>query len=304
MSTSWYYVEENERVGPVPEEDFVILIKTKKIILETYVWKKGFENWTLLKDVEDYRDLAALQVNEDELASDQLSDNDEVNQSEGQMINEHSLVDVDSQKLNNEVDVSLIDDETDEQSQPGVIGFDWDKVDKKERIFTIRIGKDRGIQPVEYGPFSVEMILSLIAQKRANDLTEIFTDGMDSYQELGNIPIFNGDEKNITSEDERRKHARAPLVARLFFHDSENFFEGVCRDISIGGMQILVANFEGQPGDIVKLNVHPVDDTLQFTAEAKVVRRLTDCNGVSIRFVKMTPDNLEKINKYIELYED
>ena len=31
MSTSWYYVEDNERVGPVPEEDFVILIKKKKL---------------------------------------------------------------------------------------------------------------------------------------------------------------------------------------------------------------------------------------------------------------------------------
>ena len=160
------------------------------------------------------------------------------------------------------------------------------------------------MQPVEYGPFSIEMILSLVEQKRANDLTEIYTDGMDAYEELGNISLFNGERIEGQDNSERRKHARAPLVARLFFHDSENFFEGVCRDISIGGMQILVANFEGKPGDIVKLNVHPVDETLQFTAEAKVVRVLTECKGVSIRFVKMTPDNLEKINKYIELYED
>ena len=102
----------------------------------------------------------------------------------------------------------------------------------------------------------------------------------------------------------KEKYNRAPLVARIFFHDSANFFEGVCRDISIGGMQVLVANFKGEVGDVVKLNVHPKDKSLHFTAEAKVVRRLTECSGMSVRFIKMTPDNLDKITKYIELYED
>jgi hypothetical protein len=289
MSTSWYYVEDNERVGPVPEEDFVVLIKKKKIILDTYVWKKGFENWTLLKEVEDYRDLAGLQIQE-EISEPIIKEEKTSNTS-----------------YDSEPDGGLATDQIQffSEDQPEVISdelseFNWSKVDIKERIFTIRIGKDRGVEPVEYGPFSLEMIKSLIDQNRANMMTEIFTQGMDSYQKLGDISFFNGNDQG----SEKRKHSRAPLVARLFFHDSEQFFEGVCRDISIGGMQILVSNFQGQEGDVVKLNVHPVDDSLQFTAEAKVVRRLTECNGVSVRFVKMTPDNLEKINKYIELYEE
>lgn len=291
MSTSWYYVEENERVGPVPEEDFVVLIKKQKIILDTYVWKKGFDNWTLLKDVEDYRDLANLQV------QDSLEDASPIMHEEEQLSSGDEVIGIKDENLSFE-DLGAIED----QIQPEVIDdFNWDAVDFKERVFTIRIGKDRGAQPVEYGPFSIEMIKNLVDQKRANDLTEIYTDGMSGYKELGEIEIFKSGKTDVS---ERRKHSRAPLVARLFFHDSETFFEGVCRDISIGGMQILVANFNGKAGDIVKLNVHPVDESLQFTAEAKVVRKLTECNGVSVRFVKMTPDNLEKINKYIELYED
>ena len=299
MVATWYYVEDNERVGPVSEEDFVTLIKKKKIVLDSYVWKKGFENWTLLKEVEDYRDLASLQL-EQNIAQDSLnsSTSSEIEEDESSLRS-----DSDALEVNRQSSLDSSDSISFEQSSPSVISFDWNSIDKEERIFTIRIGRDRGVKPVEYGPFSFNMIKDLLAQKRANFLTEIFAPGMDSYQEIGNLSVFN-QSADKPSEANKRKHSRAPLVARLFFHDNENFFEGVCRDISIGGMQILVANFEGDVGDLVKLNVHPVEDSLQFTAEAKIVRKLTECSGVSVRFLKMTPDNLEKINKYIELYED
>lgn len=301
MAATWYYVEDNERVGPVSEEDFVTLIKKRKIILDSYVWKKGFDNWTLLKEVEDYRDLANLQM-------ESLGDAEPSNSPEPTSGSyENNDVNIDIEEVNeSEVEVSRThEDDIGEvnHGSPSIISFDWDELDRKERIFTIRIGRDRGVKPVEYGPFSFEMIQDLLEQKRANFLTEIFAPGMDTYQEIGNISAFNAGAEQLENKN-KRKHSRAPLVARLFFHDNENFFEGVCRDISIGGMQILVANFEGEVGDLVKLNVHPVEDSLQFTAEAKIVRKLTECSGVSVRFLKMTPDNLEKINKYIELYED
>jgi hypothetical protein len=299
MAATWYYVEDNERVGPVGEEDFVTLIKKRKIVLESYVWKKGFDNWTLLKEVEDYRDLANLQM-------EALGDVESFNSPEPvSRLTQNNDVKIDREEVNasevsstNQNDISEVN-----HGSPSIISFDWDEVDRKERIFTIRIGRDRGIKPVEYGPFSFDMIQDLLEQKRANFLTEIFAPGLDAYQEIGNISAFNAKAEELESKN-KRKHSRAPLVARLFFHDNENFFEGVCRDISIGGMQILVANFDGEVGDLVKLNVHPVEDSLQFTAEAKIVRTLTECSGVSVRFLKMTPDNLEKINKYIELYED
>ena len=197
MSTSWYYVEDNERVGPVPEEDFVVLIKKKKIILDTYVWKKGFENWTLLKDVEDYRDLAGLQMQEaisetvDELQEKTNSTYD-------------SDLELNSESVSDE-DQFLNFDQPDIISEESTT-FDWSKVNIEERVFTIRIGKDRGIEPVEYGPFSLGMIQQLIEQKRANMMTEIFTQGMEGYQELGDISFFNGEIKN----SDKRKHSRAP----------------------------------------------------------------------------------------------
>ena len=45
MSTNWYYVENNERVWPVSENDFLDLIVKSVIGDETYVWRKGLDNW-------------------------------------------------------------------------------------------------------------------------------------------------------------------------------------------------------------------------------------------------------------------
>ena len=103
--------------------------------------------------------------------------------------------------------------------------------------------------------------------------------------------------------DNRREHDRAPLVARLFFHNNTEFFEGVCRDISIGGMQVIVSGFNCQVGDALKVNVHPHNSSLQFVADATVVRVLSDCEGISVRFSKMSPENLQKITQYISEFE-
>ena len=77
------------------------------------------------------------------------------------------------------------------------------------------------------------MIRDLKSQKRIN-LTEIFAPGMKDYRELGQIPYFGGVADNVEDSKNQRKHNRAPLVARIFFHDSANFFEGVCRYLNWG----------------------------------------------------------------------
>ena len=55
MSSNWYYVENNERVGPIDEKVFLDLIGQSKVTGHTYVWRKGFENWTLAKDLEELK---------------------------------------------------------------------------------------------------------------------------------------------------------------------------------------------------------------------------------------------------------
>jgi len=48
---NWYYVRGSERVGPVSVEVLRDLFTRQELNLESYVWRKGFQNWERLKDV-------------------------------------------------------------------------------------------------------------------------------------------------------------------------------------------------------------------------------------------------------------
>ena len=180
--------------------------------------------------------------------------------------------------------------------------FEWSNISKGDKIFTIKVGRDRGLNKVQsYGPFSIEMLEKLKNEKRVCEKTLLFAPGMTEFVALDETPLYN--KSNFIQVDNGRQHDRAPLVARLFFHNNSEFFEGVCRDISIGGMQVLVSGFNCQVGDLIKINVHPVNSSLQFVADAKVVRHLSDCEGICVRFSKMSPENLQKITEYIDEFE-
>lgn len=42
---SWYYAENNERLGPIEDPEFSLLVQAGRIRPETLVWREGFANW-------------------------------------------------------------------------------------------------------------------------------------------------------------------------------------------------------------------------------------------------------------------
>lgn len=100
---------------------------------------------------------------------------------------------------------------------------------------------------------------------------------------------------------DKRRAPRRPLVARLFMHNDKEVIIAVCRDISVGGMQVLTDRIPGPPGSIVKLNVSPGDSAKVkgFVAEGEIVRVLEDGRGFSFRFRKITDETRRAIEKYI-----
>ena len=55
----WYYVQGAERIGPVDVQTLQDLFQHGELNLDSYVWKKGFQNWEHIKNVSDLEFLTA-----------------------------------------------------------------------------------------------------------------------------------------------------------------------------------------------------------------------------------------------------
>jgi hypothetical protein len=263
MAAAWYYVQGSERKGPVGLQELADLVDAGVLNSESYVWRKGFSNWERLKKV-------------DELAS--------LGQGEAQKIEAIPVLSSGEAKGSaRRVDL-------------GTIGED-------ERVLSIKVGHDRGGDEVEYGPFSIKELRRAYAEKRINGKTFVFSPGMEHWKFLAELPVFRritNDMPPVIEDKDRRVNVRKPFVTRLFFHDNSEFFEGICRDISVGGMQILVSNFPAKLGESIRMNVHPDNSDYCFVASGTIVRILEGGQGFSIRFGELEDEAIQSISTYIE----
>ena len=173
-----------------------------------------------------------------------------------------------------------------------------------ERVIFIRTGPDRGDEPADYGPFSSQQLKVLFKDGRVNAKTYIFIPGMNDWKMLADFfeyeDLFEQTPPAIP-DSERRTSVRKPIIARMFFqNDKKNLYSGLCKDVSLGGMQVLVNNYKGQVGDKIALNVHPQNSDDHFTAEGEIVRLLEGNSGFSFRFYELPKDARQSIERHIQ----
>ncbi len=259
MEETWYYVEEGERRGPIERSVLEENIANGILTEEDFIWTKGFGDWKKISDIEEFQKI---------LYSDPVPTTD--------------------------------DDVGEEMVAPPL--FDFDNVDRDNRIFTIKIGVDRGRPATEYGPYSLNLLKRLFDESRVSGKTLVFAPGMADWQFLAELPIYQDlfeEVPPIIEEMERRDSIRKPFVARMFFHNREQLFEGTCRDISIGGMQILVCGIPLKLGEKISLNVHPDNSEYSFVASGTVVRLLEGNQGFSFRFDSISDEAKLAIDNYL-----
>lgn len=260
MAESWYYVLKGVRTGPVDAAVIAGLIQTQELRTEDYVWKKGFENWRKLKDVP------------------------ELLEAEAPLPPPPAAPVAEAAKPKDEFRLGAIDPEA--------------------RAIYVRVGVDRGGAPAEYGPYALSVVKKLYDENRINGRTQFFVrTHMQEWMFLGDLPDFEEifhDMPPVIQETERRRWMRKPLLARLFVQNNKKVFEGVCRDISVGGMQILTDTFPGKAGDKISINVHPDNTDYHFTAAGTVVRILEGNQGFSFRFDPLQSEAQKAIEKYIQ----
>lgn len=172
-----------------------------------------------------------------------------------------------------------------------------------ERVLFIRIGSDRGGAATDYGPYSLKQLKQLFKENRINGKTYVFAKGMKEWKILADIPEYQElfeELPPVLKEADRRVSMRKPFVARMFVQNNKSVFEGICRDISIGGMQVLMDNFSGNAGDRISINVHPENTEYHFTAAGVVVRLLEGNSGFSFRFQGLGDEAKRSIEKYVQ----
>lgn len=290
MTTQWYYVQGSERVGPVTEDEIQHLFGEGTLTPDSYVWRKGFDNWKSLNSVDEFGSMMGGSSPESVQEEEVLTPSED---------------DLDYPDMNDSGNDSISDIPQMGGGEASAPSFDIHAIGFEEKVFTIKVGYDRGANESEYGPFSLSQLHRAYSEQRINEKTFIFTPGMTTWVLLGDFDradeIMGGMPPQITDAD-RRVNVRKPFVARLFFHDNESFYEGICRDISIGGLQILVSEFPCSVGDNVSMNVHPDNSEYHFTASGTVVRLLDGNAGFSLRFENLSDEAKNAINSYITDY--
>ncbi len=269
MADSWYYVQKGNRHGPVALEVIQQMISNSDLTSTDYVWKKGFENWKKIKEVPELEDKPVSAPPAPEVFTAPAAP----------IAAEAPVAKMEFKEI------SLKDQSTDERN-----------------IF-IRIGNDRGLTPSDYGPFSLQQLKQLFKEHRINGKTLLFIPGMKEWKVLADFPEYQEvfeELPPIIQDADRRTAIRKPFIARLFVQNNKKVFEGICRDISIGGMQVLTEDFKGQAGDRITINVHPENSDYHFTANGVVVRLLEGNSGFSFRFQGLSEEAQKSVERYLQ----
>lgn len=182
----------------------------------------------------------------------------------------------------------------------------------------------------QFGPFSGDEISRYLRVGKIHGRVHVWKDGMGDWERLEEVDKFADDaleakrvraarkeaagskagkaaEKAAEKVNEQRKGPRRPLVAKILMADHQQLTVAVCRDISVGGMQVLTDRLPGEPGARIKMNVSPASGksgkgstTIQpFVAEGVIVRILEDGRGFSFRFDKLPEQSRKVIEDYI-----
>jgi len=170
----------------------------------------------------------------------------------------------------------------------------------------------------QYGPFAPSEISRFIKVGKIHGGVHGWKDGLKDWETLDEIEEFaealrvakktkappppaktaSSGKASAQARAEKRVAPRRPLVAKILMTDDNTVHVGVCRDISIGGMQVLTDRIPGVVGQKVRMNVSAVGQ-ISMVAEGMIVRILEDHRGFSFRFEHLSGEARNAIEAYI-----
>ncbi len=163
-------------------------------------------------------------------------------------------------------------------------------------------------QDSQIGPFSEEEVMRLLQSGQVQESTYAWKSGMSGWKRLKGLKPFEkapiASPKEPMKKSDQRRAPRRPLVAKILMAQGEVLGAGLCRDLSLGGMQVLTDRLPGAVGTRIKINVNPAPGEGKavlepFVAEGVVVRILEDGRGFSFRFEKLNRAAQNSIERYL-----
>jgi hypothetical protein len=159
----------------------------------------------------------------------------------------------------------------------------------------------------QFGPFSQEEIRRFLKVGKIHFRVHAWRNGMETWERIEKIGVFQqkGPSRDVIPPLEQRTSPRRPLVAKILITDEQSVIVGICRDISIGGMQVLTEQIPGKVGTKLKMNISPSTNASgkridSFAAEGVIVRVLEDGRGFSFRFERLSDQAKQSIESFIE----
>lgn len=162
----------------------------------------------------------------------------------------------------------------------------------------------------QFGPFHRDEVVRLLQTQKIQLTAFCWTEGLKEWIHLDKVAYFKEHSKNATTappaaKGEKRANPRHPLMAKILLSDEHTVITGLCRDISVGGMQVLTEKVPGDVGTAILINVSPSGPIgiEPFVAKGIIVRKLEDGRGFSFRFEKLNEKSKKSIEKYLKSVE-
>jgi len=287
-SPHWYIALGDRWIGPLSASDVYERVMSQEISWAHFVWKPGQAEWKRLCDVKTFQVAVPRQP---------------------------------AKKLQNEVkDVSKPNIQSSAQvlksssSRGGNRGED--RADKRSSAAAGKVASKRAwflyYNDTQFGPFTNDEIENFLNVGKVTPRVHAWKSGMTTWtrlkdiEDFGDVEIAPAPSKSTSKAAEKkaqpkdqRKAPRRPMVAKILLHNNRSVTEAMCRDISVGGMQVLTDELPGAVGAKIRLNVS-MGAMDPFVAEGEIVRILEDRRGFSFRFNRLSEGAKKAIEKYIQ----
>jgi hypothetical protein len=277
----WYVALGDRWIGPITASDVYERVVAQKITWAHFVWKPGQAEWKRLCDVKTFSAAVPSQPSK--------SLQREVKET--------------SQEIQRPVvkQAAAKRSESPATSKGAAVKATAERAKAPEASADEK-GWFLYYNETQFGPFTKDEVIRFLTVGKINPRVHAWRTGLANWTRIAELESFKsvvaGLKPAAAAKMEMRSKPRRPMVAKILLANEREVSDAICRDISVGGMQVLTDQIPGQVGKTVKLNVSAASIS-PFVAEGVIVRLLEDQKGFSFRFEKLSDQAKRSIEDYI-----